>query len=41
MAGRAGGLRGTRAEGKREGKDDRGFKEIIELNGKVLKTCAI
>jgi hypothetical protein len=30
-----------RAEGRREGKDDRGFREVIELNGKVLKTHII
>jgi hypothetical protein len=41
MAGGAGGIRGTRAEGRREGKDDRGFTEIIELSGKVLKTHMI
>jgi hypothetical protein len=26
---------------RREGKDNRGFKEIIELSGKVLKTLVI
>jgi hypothetical protein len=41
MAGGAGGIHGTHAEGRREGKDDRGFKEIIELSGKVLKTRMI
>jgi hypothetical protein len=41
MAGSAGGIRGTHAEGRREGKDDRGFTEIIELSGKVLKTRVI
>jgi hypothetical protein len=41
MAGGAGGIRGTRTEGRREGKDDRGFKEINELSGKVLKTHVI
>jgi hypothetical protein len=41
MVGGAGGIHGTRSEGKREGKDDRGFKEIIELGGKVLKTRVI
>jgi hypothetical protein len=35
--GGAGGVHGTRAEGRGEGKDDRGFGETIELNGKVLK----
>jgi hypothetical protein len=39
--GGAGGICGTRAEGRREGKDDRGFKEIIELSVKVLKTHVI
>jgi hypothetical protein len=37
VVGGAGGIRGTRADGRRKGKDDRGFKEIIELSGKVLK----
>jgi hypothetical protein len=41
MAGGAGGIRGTRAEGRREGKDDRGFKGIVELSGKFLKTRVI
>jgi hypothetical protein len=41
MAGGAGGTRGTRAEGRREGKDDQGFNEIIELSGKVLKRRVI
>jgi hypothetical protein len=41
VVGGAGRIRGTRAEGRREGKDDRGFKEIIELSGKVLKTRMI
>jgi hypothetical protein len=41
MAGGAGGIRGTRAEGRRQGEDDRGFKGIIELSGKVLETCVI
>jgi hypothetical protein len=27
--------------GKEGGKDDRGFREVIELSGKVLKTCVI
>jgi hypothetical protein len=36
--GGADGIRGTRAEGRKEEKGDRGFKEIIELSGKVLKT---
>jgi hypothetical protein len=31
----------TRAKGRREGKDDRGFGEMIELSGKVLKTRVI
>jgi hypothetical protein len=35
--GSAGGIRGTRAEGRGQGKDDRGFGETIELSGKVLK----
>jgi hypothetical protein len=39
--GRAGGIHGTHAEGRREGKDDRGFKEVIKLSGKVLKTHVI
>jgi hypothetical protein len=39
--GGAGGIRGMRAEGRREGKDDQGFKETIELSGKVLKTRVI
>jgi hypothetical protein len=39
--GGAGEIRGTRAEGRRERKDDWGFKEIIELSGKVLKTRVI
>jgi hypothetical protein len=39
--GGAGGIRGTRTEGRRERKDDRGFTEIIELSGKVLKTRVI
>jgi hypothetical protein len=38
VVGGADGIRGTRAEGRREEKGERGFKEIIELNGKVLKT---
>jgi hypothetical protein len=33
--------RHTRRGREREGKDNRGFKEIIELSGKVLKTCVI
>jgi hypothetical protein len=41
MAGGASGIRGTCAEGRRERKDDRGFKGIIELSGKFLKTCVI
>jgi hypothetical protein len=41
VVGGAGRIRGTRAEGSREGKDDQGFKEIIELSGKVLKTRMI
>jgi hypothetical protein len=41
MAGGASVIRGTRAEGRREGKDDWGFKEIIELSEKVLKTHVI
>jgi hypothetical protein len=36
-AGGAGGIRGTRAEGGRGGKDDRGFGEVIELNGRVFE----
>jgi hypothetical protein len=39
--GRASGIRGTRAEGRREGRDDRGFREVTELSGKVLKTRVI
>jgi hypothetical protein len=35
--GGASGVRGTRAEGRGEGKDDWGFGETIELSGKVLK----
>jgi hypothetical protein len=41
VVGGAGGIRDTRTEGRREGKDDQGFKEIIELCGKVLKTHVI
>jgi hypothetical protein len=41
VVGGAGGIRGTCAEGRRKGKDDRGFKDIIELSGKVLKTRVI
>jgi hypothetical protein len=41
MAGGADGIRGTRTEGRREGKDDRGFKGIVELGGKFLKTHVI
>jgi hypothetical protein len=41
VVGGAGGIRGARTEGRREGKDDRSFKEIIELSGKVLKTHVI
>jgi hypothetical protein len=41
MVGGASGIRGTRAEGRREGKDDRGFKELMELSEKVLKTRVI
>jgi hypothetical protein len=37
MEGGAGGIRGTRAEGRREGKDDRDFGETIELSGRILK----
>jgi hypothetical protein len=40
MAGKMGGasgVRGTHAEGRGEGKDDRGFGEMIELSRKVLK----
>jgi hypothetical protein len=40
-AGGAGVIRGTRAEGRRERKDDWGFTEIIELSRKVLKTHVI
>jgi hypothetical protein len=32
-----GGIRGTRAGGRGQGKYDRGFGETIELSGKVLK----
>jgi hypothetical protein len=39
--GGAGGIRGTRAEGRREGKDDWGFGEMTELSGKVLKIRVI
>jgi hypothetical protein len=35
--GGAGGIRGTRAERRREGKVDRGFGEMIELSVKILK----
>jgi hypothetical protein len=35
--GGAGGIYGTRTEGRREGKDDRGFGETIELSGRILK----
>jgi hypothetical protein len=35
--GGAGGIRGTRTEGRREGKVDRGFGETIELSGRSLK----
>jgi hypothetical protein len=41
VVGGADGFRDTHAEGRREGKDDRGFREINELNGKVLKTHVI
>jgi hypothetical protein len=37
MAGGAGGIYGTRAEGRREGKDDRDSGETIELSGRILK----
>jgi hypothetical protein len=37
MAGGAGEIYDTRAEGRREGKDDRDFGETIELSGKILK----
>jgi hypothetical protein len=37
MAGGSGGIRGTHAEGRREGKDDRDFGETIELSGRILK----
>jgi hypothetical protein len=40
MAGRvggAGGIYGTRAEGRREGKDYQGFGETIELSGRIFK----
>jgi hypothetical protein len=40
MAGEMGGtgeIRGTRAEGRREGKVDRGFGETTELSGKIFK----
>jgi hypothetical protein len=37
MACGACGIRDTRAEERREGKDDRGFRETIELNRRILK----
>jgi hypothetical protein len=37
MAGGAGGIHDTRAEGRREGKDDRDFGETIELSVRILK----
>jgi hypothetical protein len=37
VAGGVGGIRGTRAEGRREGKDDRDFGETIELSRRILK----
>jgi hypothetical protein len=40
MAGGVGGIRGTRAEERREGKDDRDFGETIELSGKDFKMNA-
>jgi hypothetical protein len=36
MAGGAGGIRSTCAEGRREGKGDRDFGETIELSGRIL-----
>jgi hypothetical protein len=39
--GGAGGIRGTRAKGRREGNGDRGFGETIELSGNFLKTLVI
>jgi hypothetical protein len=41
MAGDASGIRGTRAEEGREGKDDWDSEETIELSGKILKTRVI
>jgi hypothetical protein len=35
--GGVGGIYGTRAEGRREGKDDRGFGEMIELSRRIFK----
>jgi hypothetical protein len=40
MAGGAGGIRVTRAEERREGKDDRDSGETIELSGKDFKMNA-
>jgi hypothetical protein len=40
MAGGADQIYGTRAEGRREGKDDRDSGETIELSGKILKINA-
>jgi hypothetical protein len=37
MAGGAVGIRDTRAEGRREGKDDRDSEETIELSGRILQ----
>jgi hypothetical protein len=34
-------LAGFAARVPREGGRDRGFREVIELSGKVLKTCVI
>jgi hypothetical protein len=35
MVGGAGAIRGTRAEERREGKDDRDSGETIELSGRI------
>jgi hypothetical protein len=39
--GGAGGIRGTRAKGRREGNSDRDSGETIELSGNFLKTPMI
>jgi hypothetical protein len=41
VMGGVGGIRGTRAEGRRGGNGDRDSGETIELSGKFLKTHVI